>query len=187
MRTPPAIIVETPRLTLRVLEIDDVEALERVHGDPDVMRFSVDGAKTRDQILRYIANARECHRRTGHSQWAVVWRQAGLCIGECGIWQQDVDGIAGHEISYRLRRDFWNRGIATEAARFCRDYGFERLRLDRMISIVDPRNTASIRVAEKIGMAREKEGVFHGIAVTIYGVTSAMHQTEVYGPGAPRP
>lgn len=178
MRTSAAIVLETPRLILRVFETNDADALELVHGDSDVMSFSVDGPKTRDQILRYIENARECYRRAGHSQWAVVWRQSGLCIGECGIWQQDVDGVAEYEISYRIRRDYWNLGIATEAAKSCRAYGFESLRFGRMISIIDPRNTPSIRVAEKIGMRREKESVFHGIKAAIYSATSVMHAID---------
>jgi ribosomal-protein-alanine N-acetyltransferase len=161
-------ILETPRLILRVFGLDDVDALEQVHGDQQIMRFSVGGVKTKDQIVCFIENSREGHRRDRFSQRAVVWRETGSCIGECGILPQVVDGISEHEISYRLNRNFWGRGIATEAAIACRIYGFEILGLDRVISIIDPGNVASIRVAEKAGMRPEKDSVFHGIPVRIY-------------------
>lgn len=163
-------IIETPRLIQRPFEPEDVDALEAVHGDATVMRFSVGGTKTRDQIARFVQNAREHHFHDGYSQWAVVWKATGRCIGECGILLQDVDGVREHEISYRLNPGFWGRGIATEAAAACRDYGFATLGLERLVSIIDPRNLASIRVAEKIGMSREKNGLFHGIPVGVYGI-----------------
>jgi ribosomal-protein-alanine N-acetyltransferase len=163
-------VIDTPRLALRVFDDGDVDALEGVHGDPRVMHFSVNGPKTRDQICRFIHNMQARHQRDGHSQWAVVWKATGRCIGECGILLQDVEGAREHEIGYRLNSDFWGRGIATEAATACRDYGFVTLGFERLVSIIDPRNLASIRVAEKVGMAREKSAVFHGIPVSIYAL-----------------
>ncbi len=172
------IVLETSRLILRVFCSDDVEALERVHGDPEVMRFSVAGVKTRHQIAGFIENSRERYRRDGFSQWAIVWRATNACIGECGILRQQIDAIAEHEISYRVAREFWGRGIATEAAMACRVYAFETLGLERVVSIIDPRNHASIRVAEKIGMRREKEAVFHAIPVRIYSISPGAVPTR---------
>ena len=165
-----SVIIDTPRLALRVFEDSDVDALESVHGDPRVMHFSAYGTKTSDQIRRFIENMQARQQRDGHSQWAVVWKATGQCIGECGILLQDVEGAREREIGYRLNSDFWRRGIATEAATACRDYGFATLGFERLVSIIDPRNTASIRVAEKMGMAREKRAVFHGIPVSVYAL-----------------
>jgi ribosomal-protein-alanine N-acetyltransferase len=170
MQTSSPSILETPRLILRVFAPDDADALERLHGDATVMRFSIGGPKTREQITAFIRNSRESYQRIGYSQWAIVWKNTGQCIGECGIWLQQIDGVDAHELSYRLRRDFWNRGIATEAALACRLYVFDKLDLDRVISIIDPRNAASIRVAEKVGMRREKDALFHEIPVAIYSL-----------------
>ena len=163
-------VLETPRLTLRVFDEHDLDALESVHGDPRVMHFSVSGPKTRDQIRRFIYNMQARHQRDGHGQWAVVWKATGQCIGECGILLQPVESDHEHEIGYRLNANFWGRGIGTEAATACRNYGFATLGLDRLVSIIDPRNLASIRVAEKVGMVREKSAVFHGIPVSIYAI-----------------
>lgn len=170
MQTRNPTVLETHRLTLRVFDIDDVDALVSVHGDPDVMRYSTNGPKTIYQIKQFIENAREHHWREGYSQWAIIWKPTGHLIGECGIWLHDIVGFNEHEISYRLNSTFWNRGIATEAVIACRDFAFGTLGFDRVISIIDPQNEASISVARKVGMLPQKNAVFHGIPVVIYGV-----------------
>lgn len=101
----------------------------------------------------------------------------GICVGECGICAQEVDGEREFEISYRMRRDCWGTGLATEAARACRDYGFKQAGLRRLISIIESENAASIRVAEKTGMTLEKRASFHGIPVLIYSVANAVTGT----------
>ena len=95
-------------------------------------------------------------------------------MGECGICAQEVDGEREFEISYRMRRDCWGNGLATEAARACRDHGFNQAGLRRLISIIESGNAASIRVAEKMGMTLEKRASFHGIPVLIYSVAHAV-------------
>ena len=76
-----------------------------------------------------------------------------------------------------MRRDCWGIGLATEAARACRDYGFRNVGLRRLISIIESENAASIRVAEKTGMTLEKRAVFHKIPVLIYSVANAVTGT----------
>lgn len=75
------------------------------------------------------------------------------------------------EIGYRLHPDFWNRGLATEAARATRDYAFRDLKLPRVISIIMPENFASRRVAEKNGMRIEKETLFKGFPSLIFALS----------------
>jgi len=65
---------------------------------------------------------------------------------------QEVDGVEEVEIGYHIRRDLWGQGLATEAAQACRDYGFSQLGFDKLISLINPANIASRRVAEKNGM-----------------------------------
>jgi ribosomal-protein-alanine N-acetyltransferase len=84
---------------------------------------------------------------------------------------QEIDGSKEYEIGYRLRRDCWGRGFATEATQACRDYGFQTANLSRLVSIIEPENIASIRVAEKMGMKPEKHASFHGIATVIYSIS----------------
>ena len=138
------------------------------------MQFSVSGPESREDIqIKYLPSCMKRYARDGFGQWAVVRKSDGSCIGECGICAQEVDGSREYEISYRLRRDCWGQGLATEAAQACRDYGFKQIGLTRMISIIEPGNAASIRVANKMGMTLEKTASFHNIAALIYGVTHA--------------
>ena len=169
-----SIVCETSRLVLRKFNESDVESLLSFRGDAEVMRFSVVGPETREDIqTKYLPSCLKRYSRDGLGQWAVVRKSDDLCVGECGICVQEVDGEREFEISYRLRRDCWGMGLATEAARACRDYGFRKAGLRRLISIIEAENTASIRVAEKIGMTLEKRASFHQISVLIYSVANA--------------
>ena len=169
-----SIICETPRLILRKFNESDVEPLLSFLGDPEVMRFSIRGSVTREEIqTKYLPACLKRYFRDGLGQWAVVRKSDGRCVGECGICVQEVDGEREFEISYRMRRNCWGIGLATEAARACRDYGFQNVGLRRLISIIESENIASIRVAEKMGMTLEKRASFRGIPVLIYSVDNA--------------
>ena len=172
----PSIVCETSRLILRQFNESDVDPLLSFLGDPEVMRFSIRGPETREDIqTKYLPGCLKRYSRDGLGQWAVVRKSDGLCVGECGIYAQQIDGEREFEISYRMRRDCWGNGLATEAARACRDYGFKKAGLRRLISIIASENAASIRVAEKMGMTMEKKASFHGISVLIYSVANAVN------------
>ena len=167
------IVCETSRLLLRKFNENDLEPLLAIRGDPAVMRFSVSGPETREDIqTRYLPACLKRYSRDGFGQWAVVRKSDRVCVGECGICVQEVEGAREFEISYRMRRDCWGSGLATEAARACRDYGFNQAGLRRLISIIESENLASIRVAEKIGMTLQKRASFHKIPVLIYSITN---------------
>ena len=170
-----SVVCETARLILRQFNEGDVESLLSFLGDPQVMRFSITGPETREDIqTKYLPGCLKRYSRDGLGQWAVVRKSDGLCVGGCGICVQEVEGEREFEISYRLRRDCWGIGLATEAARVCRDYGFKQAGLCRLISIIESENAASIRVAGKMGMIMEKRTSFHNIPVLIYSVANAV-------------
>jgi RimJ/RimL family protein N-acetyltransferase len=162
-------ILETPRLILREFVPDDADALARVLSDPEAMRFypaPFDRAGVEDWI------ARNCRRyaKDGRGLWAMVLQANGEFIGDCGLVVQEVDGTNEVEIAYHVRRDLWGQGFATEAARACRDYGFARLPVDRLISIIHPENLPSVRVAEKNGLTVWKEVVRVGLLHVVYSI-----------------
>lgn len=173
-----SIICQTSRLILRKFNESDVDALLSFRGDPEVMRFSITGPETREDIqTKYLPSCLRRYSRDGLGQWAVVRKTDGMCVGECGICAQEIEGKKEFEISYRMRRDCWGNGLATEAARACADYGFKKAGLRRLISIIESENAASIRVAEKMGMTLEKKASFHEIPVLIYSVANAITGT----------
>jgi RimJ/RimL family protein N-acetyltransferase len=162
-------ILETPRLILREFSPDDVDALARVLSDPETMRFypaPFDRAGVEEWIAR---NLRRC-AKDGHGLWAMILKTNGELIGDCGLTVQQIDGADEIEIGYHVRRDRWNQGFATEAARACRDYGFAQLHAHRLISIIRPENLPSRRVAEKNGMTVWKEVTRVGFPHLVYSI-----------------
>ena len=157
------IIVETKRLVLRQFRLSDADAMNRVFGDPEVMRFG-DGVQTPEWVHDWLRRRLENYRqKSGIGPWAVIEKSSGETIGYCGLFYfPDVCGQPETEIGYRLALPYWGRGYATEAARAVRDYAFNILCLPRLIAMIDPQNVASIRVAEKLGMHYEKDVMFEG-------------------------
>jgi RimJ/RimL family protein N-acetyltransferase len=163
-------IFETERLFFRHITNNDSNELMKILGDPEVMRFSVCGAEDHTGVQKFIDNTLKRYRRDGLAQWAVILKKTEAFIGECGISVQEVDGVKEFEIGYRLNRAYWGKGFATEAATACRDFGTQAKNIERLISIIETENYASIRVAEKVGMQLEKDSVFHKIPVKIYSL-----------------
>jgi [ribosomal protein S5]-alanine N-acetyltransferase len=91
-------------------------------------------------------------------------------IGDCGLTVQTVDGANEVEIGYHIHRDWWGQGLATEAAVACRDFGFERLLVERLISLIRPQNLPSRRVAEKTGMTLWKELPWRDLPHLVYAI-----------------
>lgn len=150
-------ILETKRMTARKMFSEDVEFLQRIFSDPETMKF-FDGTKNKKQTLEWIDTVLESYEQHGFGLWLWFSKETADFLGYCGfIIQADVDGNDEVEIAYSFVRKFWNKGLATEAAVACRDYGFSQFGITRFISLVEPKNIASRRVAEKNCMKVEKK------------------------------
>ena len=153
---PP--IVETERFTLRGFASEDLDRLAEMLGDPAVMRYMPgDEPWPREAAEKELNGIMGHWDRHGYGRWAVVDREGGGVIGWCGLGF--LPEIGETEVAYLLDKDYWNRGIATEAARISLRHGFEEAGLGRIIALAFPKNGASRRVMEKIGMAYE--GMIH--------------------------
>lgn len=123
-----------------------------VFGDPEVMRFGRGPQSiewVRDWIERQIAK----YDQQGFGLWAVVLPESETVIGFCGLTRfEDINGRPEFEVGYRLAKQYWGHGLATEAATAVRDFAFQQLKIDRLIALINPENRQSIRVAEKLGM-----------------------------------
>jgi len=162
-------ILETSRLILREFRPDDADALTRVLSDPETMRF-YPSPYDRDGVENWIARNIRRYANDGHGLWAMILKASGELIGDCGLTVQNVDGAGELEIGYHVRRDLWGQGLATEAARACRDYGFARLPVERIISLIRPENQPSRRVAEKNGMTVWKETIRKDLLHLVYAI-----------------
>jgi RimJ/RimL family protein N-acetyltransferase len=162
-------ILETPRLVLREFATHDVDALAAVISDPETMRY-YPAPFDRDGVEEWIERNRRRYETDGFGLWGMVLKSSGELVGDCGLMRQDVDSVLEVEIGYHVRRDLWGQGLATEAARACRDYGFARLQVDRLISLIRPENLLSRRVAEKNGMKIVKEVLWRGLIHCVYAI-----------------
>lgn len=155
-------VIETDRLLLRTFEASDVDGMFPIFGDAEVMRFS-DGVKTGEWIVEWLRRCSQSCIQNGFGPWAVIEKGAVQLIGYCGLFNfPNVNGKPEVELGYRLRRSVWGKGYATEAATAVRNYAFDSLGIKRLISLIDPNNLASIRVAEKLEMVHEADVMLEG-------------------------
>jgi ribosomal-protein-alanine N-acetyltransferase len=170
-------ILETSRLTLRPFREDDVDPLSALMANQDFMRFSP-GVYTREQTQTVLEKFLSWNCAGRPSPFAVLVRSDSTLIGYCGFLHWHLDGTDEIEIGYRLHPDYWNKGIATEAATAVRDHAFRDLELPRVISLIHPENIPSRRVAEKIGMTLEKQTSFRGFPTNVFSLSRARWGKE---------
>ena len=159
--------IETPRLTLRPLRHDDLDAMSALLGDAGALALwgePLDREGARAWIARNIAR----YEADGFGRCAVVVRATGRLVGDCGLARTEVEGASEVELGWIVARSEWGRGIAPEAAAAWRDFAFDVLRLDRIVSMVGAENVASRRVAEKLGMTVERTAVWGGAPMLMY-------------------
>ncbi len=164
-------VLETARLTLRQMIPGDVDALAAVLGDPVAMRY-YPAAFTRGQVEGWIQWSLKNYEDFGYGLWAVVLKGSQECVGDCGLTWQRVGYSEERqlEVGWHIRRDLWNRGLATEAGLACRDYARDVIRQSHLISIIGPHNLASQAVARKLGMEVEREDLLDGTPRLIFGM-----------------
>ena len=150
-------ILETKRMFARKMVPEDVNNLQKIFSDSQAMQF-FQGTKNQMETLEWINMVLKSYEKHGFGLWIWELKKTAEFFGYCGfIFQEDVDSEEEIEIAYSFVRKCWNNGYATEAAVACRDYGFNQYGINRFISLVEPKNIASCRVAEKNCMKVEKK------------------------------
>lgn len=148
-------VLTTSRLLLRTWREDDLAPYAAMNADPEVVEY-LGGPLTREDSDEIAAWANHLHEAEGIGLLAVERRDDGAFLGMCGLhhlssFPDDV------EVAWRLAREHWRHGYATEAATAWLDRGFDVLGLPRVISISDPSNERSIAVMRRLGMTFEQE------------------------------
>ena len=150
------IILETDRLFLREMNIDDFDALYKVLADRNIMQhypYTFDEKRVNDWIKRNMNRYRE----NGFGLWAVCLKDTGEMIGDCGLTLQNIEGEMLPEIGYHIRADHQRKGYAKEAAAAVRDWAFAHKDYPALYSYCKYTNVGSYKTAESIGMHFEKE------------------------------
>lgn len=153
-------IPKTQRLYMREMEQDDFDALSRILQDEETM-YAYNGAFGDEETQEWLDRQISRYRRYGFGLWALVLKENGEMIGQCGVTMQPWKDKEVIEVGYLLRRDCWHKGFATEAARACKEYAFDILNADEVCSIIRDTNTASQRVAKRNGMKITDEWTKH--------------------------
>ena len=150
-------IIETPRLLLREMTAADRPDLCMILQDKEVM-YAYNGPFSDEEVNGWLERQTGRYREWGYGLWAVVLKQTGEMIGQCGVTRQLWNGEEMLEVGYLFRHSHWHQGYATEAARACMEYAFNILGASEVCSIIRDNNIPSQRVALRNGM-RKAEGV----------------------------
>lgn len=148
-------IMETERLYLRELTLDDTQDLSKVLTEPESMQYYPEPFSL-EKVEKWIKWNMDNYVKYNHGLWAVILKDGEEFVGDCGITMQMIENESVPEIGFHIIKDYWNKGYATEAAMACKNYAFEVLNYPKIFSYTTIRNIPSQKVAEKIGMQQYK-------------------------------
>ena len=164
-------VCESERLILRRLSLEDVPALTEILSDPEVMKHSVRGVCDEVATRKFIEWCLACYESHGVGPWALIDRKSSELIGFCGVGPEMVADVEELNLGYRLARRYWDKGLASEAARAVLSYAFGKKLLQSVVVIIEPEHLASLKVAEKAGFSSFDVLVFHDRPVRLYRLT----------------
>jgi RimJ/RimL family protein N-acetyltransferase len=147
--TPQRVVLETPRLLLRELVLDDAPFIASIFEDEAARRFYPEMHRL-ENAERWVRRNLDTYVQDGFGLWAILLKETGQTAGDCGLMRQQIDGDDEIEVGYHLHASFRGRGVATEAARACIEWGFANLPCTRIVSMVHPKNHASRAVCKRV-------------------------------------
>jgi len=172
--------IESKRTILRNLTIEDADDFYALNLDPEVLRYTGDKPFENIQAARDFLYNYDQYQKYGVGRFAVIDKSTSKFIGWCGLKFSPDTGQ--YDIGFRFFKQYWNKGFATETAKKCIDFGFNSLKLHRIVGRAMIENTASIKVLEKIGMSFKEFCEFDGQDGVIYELklSEATHDSTNY-------
>lgn len=170
------LILKTKRLYLREFLPEDGLHFFEMNNDPDVIRFTGDAPFDSLKNANDFVKTYPAYSETGYGRWAVCNRQTHEFIGWCGL-KFDPEYEAP-DLGFRLYKKFWSDGIATEAAKAVVIYGFEELKLTRIIGKAYSANKASIKVLEKCNFKYISSIIYDGKQAVLYQLKNASYKRD---------
>lgn len=172
--TEPIIVCGTSRLLLRHFTMQDLNFLVTLHSDLEVCRF-IGGVRSVEQNRQNLEKWIAEYQRYGFSKWAVVLRSSGELVGRCGLANEQINGESEWELGWTFARGHWGKGYATEAAMAAMEHSFRVLGHRRLISLIHPEDSASMRVAVRIGMSYQLTVQWHEAATDLYAAANSLN------------
>ncbi|MEG2720675.1 MAG: GNAT family N-acetyltransferase [Oscillospiraceae bacterium] len=146
-------MIETKRLFLREMQQSDFNDLCKMLQDKDVM-YAYEGAFSDEETQSWLDKQLFRYQEDGFGLYAVILKETGEMIGQCGLTMQDYKNDKVVEIGYLFQKAYWHKGYAIEAATACKEYAFTVLNVDEIFSIIRDTNIASQNVATRNGMKK---------------------------------
>lgn len=160
--------IETVRLHLRQFVVDDLDELYRIYSNPEVTKYVGKGSKSKEETEEALLSMLEHWQQNGFGMWAVINKIDNRLIGRCGLCF--MDNTLEVELGYLLNEFYWGQGLATEASLAALKFGFEVLKLERIVAVAMPENFASRHIMEKVGMKFEKNAHYYKNDVVYYSL-----------------
>jgi RimJ/RimL family protein N-acetyltransferase len=156
-------VIETERLILRTWKDQDVEAYYLINQDDNVMEFLPKPSLTMPQVSDFISKMNIQMTETQYTLWAVELKETGKMIGFIGLNYTDWESsfTPAVEVGWRLGSQYWGKGYATEGAKACIDYGFNKIGLEEIISFTAIDNIKSTNVMKKLGLKEDIKAAFN--------------------------
>ena len=177
------IILETERLQLRQFTTDDNKYLLPIMQNKEVNKFisleHVFGPINHEYVEKMLERFFKTYESNGFGLLGVVYKKTNELIGWCGLHKMQLKDGEVIELAYTLDKKYWGQGLATEAAIAVKNYTFNTLKLPYIVSCIDSKNVASIKVAKKLGMQYWKDSEFFGKSCQVYKVENEINKREL--------
>ncbi|UUV20756.1 GNAT family N-acetyltransferase [Paenimyroides aestuarii] len=163
--------IETERTIMRKLTKEDASDFYNLNLDREVLKYTGDKPFENIQASIDFLTNYDQYEKYGVGRLAVIDKATTKFIGWCGLkYSQDKNE---YDIGFRFKRNYWNKGFATETAKKCLDFGFTELGIEKVVGRAMKENVGSIRVLEKIGMRFKENFDFDGQEGVIYELTKS--------------
>ncbi|AJH15693.1 GNAT family N-acetyltransferase [Myroides profundi] len=148
-------ILETERLILRRLDINDLNTMYTMRTDPEVMKYiPIPITQSEEEIKQYIHSIDERMAAKECVNWAITLKEEGTMIGTIGFYRMKLEHYRA-ETGYMSLPKFNGKGYITEALQAIVHYGFSTMKLHSIEALLDPENIGSMKVLEKCGFIKE--------------------------------
>jgi len=161
------IILETPRLLLREMTLEDLDFVAAMLADAEVMRY-YPRCCSREESEAWIYRQRVRYATDGFGFWLAIAHDSGEPVGQAGLLMQNIEGVMQVGLGYLMHRPYWRRGFAYEACAGILEHAYGTLRMGRVMCPIRPENEPSRRLAEKLGMVPGRQTEYAGFQHMIY-------------------
>ena len=166
-------ILETERLFLREITINDAEKMYLLNLDAQVLKYTGDEPFESVQDAKQFLENYDHYKKYSFGRWAVIRKTTNELLGWCGL--KYTPELGEYDIGFRFYKKYWNQGYATESAKACLNIGFDKYGLSKIVGRAMTENIGSIKVLEKIGMTYCKEFSFDGKNGVIYKIENERY------------